>query len=77
MISKQEAIDIAHTYVTGNIIDTHCFGYMSYGSPIPLFWRVEILHNDGDGNIFKTLVEVSRNGSITRWEKIHLDDDTE
>lgn len=63
MISKQEAINIAHTYISGEILSEFCKSY-------PNCYYMRILYRDQDGNIFKETINVNMyNGVVIGWTR--------
>jgi hypothetical protein len=67
MISIQEIEQIAHEHCDGDILDQSIESVMAPSSKFPISWIFTILHEDYDGNVFETTIEISRNGSIWQW----------
>lgn len=74
MISLQEAISIAQEYCDGDILDGSVDTIIPSSSKTPISWVFTIYHKDYDSNVFKTIVEVDRNGSVLQWYKNFISD---
>lgn len=74
MISLQEAISIAKEYCDGDILDGSVDTIIPSSSKTPISWVFTIYHKDYDSNVFKTIIEVDRNGSVLQWYKNFISD---
>lgn len=69
MISKQEAIKIAHTYIPGEILNESCDSY-------PICYHMHIKYRDQDGNIFVEAINVDKyNGNVIEWSRQLVDEE--
>ena len=69
MISKQQAIEIAHTYIPGEILSESCNSY-------PNCYHMHIKYRDQDGNIFVEAINVDMyNGNVIEWSRQLVDEE--
>lgn len=74
MISLQEATSIAHEHCDGDILNESIDTIIPPSSKTPISWVFNIHHKDYDDNIFKTVIEIDKNGSVLSWYKNFVSD---
>lgn len=74
MISKNEAIEITYQYIhSGNkILRESCNAFMTSNSSVPKYYIVEILHENEDGDIFRTYFQILINGIVSTWNTSYI-----
>ena len=77
MISKQEAQIIAHEHIEGVILHEDCRTKMGYRSAYPIAWVFRIYHRNQDKDTFQTVIEITRNGVVSLWDRIHIGDEND
>ena len=77
MISKQEAVIIAHEHIEGLILQEECHSNKSCGTSYPLSWTFNIYHRNRDKDTFLTVIEITNKGVVARWDKKHISEETE
>lgn len=74
MISLQEAMSIVHEHCDGDILDGSYDTIIPPSSKTPISWEFTVYHRDEDDNVFKTIIEIDRNGTVLHWYKTFITD---
>lgn len=74
MISKQEALVIAHEYIEGAILQESCRSVMTSSSSYPKKWVFDIYHRNHEKDTFHTIIHITNTGAVSDWTRHQVGD---
>lgn len=74
MISKQEALVIAHEYIEGAILQESCRSIMTSSSSYPKKWVFDIYHRNHEKDTFHTIIHITNTGAVSDWTRYQVGD---